>query len=107
MAKNKGKREAFRILQEALHNIVKHAKATEVRVSISTKGWKDDQRLVVRIVDNGQGLEASHNNKRKESSGLGLRSMQYRADQIGATFSITSPETGGTTVEIELPLNKN
>lgn len=97
----------FRILQEALHNIVKHAKATEVRVSISTKGWKDDQRLVVRIVDNGQGLEASHNNKRKESSGLGLRSMQYRADQIGATFSITSPETGGTTVEIELPLNKN
>lgn len=96
----------FRILQEALHNIAKHAKATEVRVSISTKGWKNDQRLVVRIVDNGQGMEASRNNKRKESSGLGLRSMQYRADQIGASFNITSPEAGGTAVEIELPLNK-
>lgn len=96
----------FRILQEALHNIVKHAKASEVRVSISTRGWKNAQKLIVRIVDNGQGLEASRKNRRKESSGLGLRSMQYRADQIGAAFSITSPETGGTCIEIVLPLKK-
>lgn len=94
----------FRILQEALHNIVKHAKATKVRVSISTKGWKGAQKLIVKIEDNGQGLAASKDSKRKESSGLGLRSMQYRADQIGAEFTITSPETGGTRVIIELPL---
>lgn len=94
----------FRILQEALHNIVKHAKATKVRVSISTKGWKGAEKLVVKIEDNGQGLEASRNSKRKESSGLGLRSMQYRADQIGAEFSITSPESGGTKIELVLPL---
>lgn len=97
----------FRILQEALHNIVKHAKATKVRVSISTKGWKGAEKLVVRIEDNGQGLDASQKGKRKESSGLGLRSMQYRADQIGATFSIQTPEAGGTCVSIELPLKKN
>lgn len=96
----------FRILQEALHNIVKHAKATEVRVSISTKGW-NGETLVVKIEDNGQGLKASRSKKRKESSGLGLRSMQYRADQIGAEFSISSPETGGTKIELTLPLKKN
>lgn len=96
----------FRILQEALHNIIKHAKATKVRVLISTKGWEGSEKLVVRIEDNGQGLTASQNKKRKESPGLGLRSMQYRADQIGAQFSITSPETGGTRIELVLPITK-
>lgn len=96
----------FRILQEALHNIVKHAKATKVTVSISQKGWQGDEKLFVRIEDNGQGLGASRKSKRKESSGLGLRSMQYRADQIGAQFSITSPEKGGTCIELVLPLKK-
>ena len=97
----------FRILQEALHNIAKHAKATKVHVLISTKGWKGSEKLIVRIEDNGQGLEASQKKKRKESAGLGLRSMQYRADQIGAEFSISSPESGGTCVSIELPLKKD
>ena len=88
----------FRIIQEALHNVVKHAKATLVKVSIkNTKNL-----LVVRITDNGCGLKKIKNDF---DNGLGLNSMQYRANQIDATFKIKQNRPSGTTVEIKLAIS--
>jgi signal transduction histidine kinase len=89
----------FRIIQEAMHNTIKHAKATEVKVSIEEK----DSLLWVTVSDNGKGIKnISTKNSRKETHGLGLRSMQYRADQIGAEYKLTSTEQNGTCIQLKL-----
>ncbi len=91
----------FRIIQEAMHNTIKHAKATEVKVSIEEK----DSLLWVTVSDNGKGIKnISTKNSRKETHGLGLRSMQYRADQIGAEYKLTSTEQNGTCIQLKLHL---
>ena len=91
----------FRIIQEAMHNTIKHAKATEVKVSIEEK----DGLLWVTVSDNGKGIKnISTKNSRKETHGLGLRSMQYRADQIGAEYKLTSTEQNGTCIQLKLHL---
>ena len=87
----------FRIIQEALHNVIKHAKASLVKVSI--KNIK--KTLVVKISDNGCGLKKIKNDF---DNGLGLNSMQYRANQIDATFKIKQNKPSGTTVEIKLAI---
>lgn len=84
---------AYRITQEALANAVKHAHATRVRVAINA----DDRALRVQIVDDGQGLP------RHRNPGVGLVSMQYRAEALGGTLTLHS-DTGGTTVTATLPL---
>lgn len=94
----------FRIIQEALHNVMKHAQATEVIVSIrETSGG-----VVIKVSDNGCGLgEGGEPDKDgiQGKKGLGLSSMQYRADQIGATFEIYWNHPSGTCVELVLPQN--
>ena len=86
----------FRIIQEALHNIMKHAKATEVSVKVE---YVDD-KVVVKVVDNGCGIDKT----KLKKSGLGLNSMQYRANQIGADFSITENKPTGTCVQVSVVL---
>jgi len=85
----------FRIIQEALHNVIKHANASQVKVSI-----KNTKKLLqVKISDNGCGLKKTKND---EDNGLGLNSMQYRANQIGASFKLRANKPSGTSVEIKL-----
>ncbi|MCQ2574041.1 MAG: substrate-binding domain-containing protein [Treponema sp.] len=88
----------FRIIQEALQNVLKHAKATEVKVEIFTQR----KTVFIRIIDNGKGL--STNSKKKD--GIGMKSMQYRADQIGAKFSTKRNEPTGTIIELTLEEKK-
>ena len=85
----------FRIIQEALHNVMKHSKAQNVEVSVLSEGKK----IVVRIIDDGVGFA---NNDGENSKGLGLNSMQYRANQIGASFVIKSNKPRGTCVQLSL-----
>src|SRR5574344_91709 len=87
------KLNSFRIIQEALHNISKHAKASSVYVSVSSV--KD--YIIITVVDNGCGIS----DLVKIKKGLGLNSMQYRADQIGAEFKIYRNNLSGTCVEIK------
>ncbi len=88
----------FRIIQEALQNVLKHAKATDVKVEIFIKR----KTVYIRIIDNGKGLSTS--SKKKE--GIGMKSMQYRADQIGAKF-VTKPNIPtGTIIELTLEEDK-
>lgn len=82
----------FRIIQEAIHNIGKHADAKNVIVKIS-RAAKD---IVIQIIDDGKGMSANKNGK----PGLGMKSMQYRADQIDAIFKVKANVPKGTVVEI-------
>jgi len=85
----------FRIIQEALHNILKHSKAKNVEVSVKMEGKK----TVVRVIDDGVGFV---NDAEGKSKGLGLNSMQYRANQIGAAFVIKQNKPKGTCVQLSI-----
>jgi signal transduction histidine kinase len=83
----------YRIVQEALHNSIRHARADESVVRIE---WLPD-RLRVTIQDDGSGFEPE--NLRR--SGLGLMSMRERASSIGASMDIVSRAGTGTAVVVE------
>ena len=90
----------YRIAQEALTNVERHSGAS--RVSIDLRGHK--KGVTLRITDNGRGITAQ---PRGAASGLGLRNMQERAEQLDGTLRIL-PSRGaqsGTTIEATLPLS--
>ena len=83
----------FRIVQEGLTNIHKHAGATSVQISIVFSNGL----VTLKVVDDGKGLPADH------SYGVGLRGMQERVRQLKGTFHITS-NSHGTSVAVSMPL---
>lgn len=85
----------FRIVQESLTNVARHANATRVKIDLVAEGGK----LVLTINDNGQGIQ---NNAKQ--GGIGLVSMRERANTIGAQFNIISDPGVGTTIEVTIPL---
>ncbi len=84
----------FRILQEALNNISKHARAT--RVKIALKAHQDGLRL--RIRDNGRGFDTDK--AHRLNAGLGLMSMRERAEVSGGVFDVRSTPGKGTLIEV-------
>lgn len=90
----------YRILQEAINNIVKHAGADRVRVSLD----RIDEVLHLLIEDNGCGFDPdSIRCAEGESRGLGLLSMKERASFSGGTFRIASAPGQGTRIEVSWP----
>jgi len=87
----------YRMVQEALTNVARHAQASEVEAVIRLDG----DRLVVRVCDNGRGIDAALPRKAKSYGLLGIRE---RAQTLGGTASIFSPAEGGTVVEIVIPV---
>ena len=75
----------FRIAQEALHNAVKHSHADRITVSVCEEKYCKNTAIKLCITDNGKGSVDKEKNKQ---TGMGLMSMKYRADQIGAVLSI-------------------
>ena len=88
---------AYRILQEALTNVSKHAQASEVHVSIR----KTRKTLVLRISDDGVGLDGTV----PDRSSLGLVGMRERARLAGGSVEITNRPSGGVQVLARLPLD--
>jgi len=84
----------YRIVQEALHNVVRHASADEAVVRLETV----DEVLRVTIRDNGSGFNAE---SAVRPTSLGLLSMRERAAAIGAAFTIVTRPGGGTAIVIE------
>lgn len=91
------KHTLFRIAGEALHNSLKHGHAQKVGVSMSLQ----DRELVLIVTDNGLGFDAGV----ARSGCLGLRSMQERADALGARLAIQSVPGQGTEVKLTLPIS--
>ncbi|MDQ3524766.1 MAG: histidine kinase [Chloroflexota bacterium] len=86
----------YRIVQESLHNVLRHAGADEAVVRLDTS----DELLRVTIRDNGAGFDPA---MAVRPTSLGLLSMRERAESIGATFTIVSKPGGGTAIVIERP----
>lgn len=84
----------YRIVQEALTNVVKHARATQLSVQIVTK----PQSLYVQVLDNGKGFDPS-----KNTTGFGLRGMKERAIALGGTCQIWSAPGSGCRISVILP----
>lgn len=82
----------FRILQEAVHNILKHAKASEATIRFSIQ----EEQLRISIQDNGKGFENI------DSAGNGLKNMRTRAKELGAELGIASRAGEGTRIELRL-----
>jgi len=89
------RRNVFLTVKESLHNIVKHAFASEVKFLISI-----DKNLSIKVRDNGRGIETKKINL---NGGNGLQIMQKRMGSIGGTLSINTQN--GTSIEMDLPLN--
>ncbi|HKA37215.1 MAG TPA: two-component regulator propeller domain-containing protein, partial [Thermoanaerobaculia bacterium] len=89
----------YRIVQETMSNIVKHAQATEARVTLR----RGPRGLELSVSDNGRGLMPSPNGHPAEG-GFGLRSLSARAKLLNGTCRIHSTPGQGTTVVVEAPL---
>ena len=86
----------YRILQEAINNIVKYAKAT--RVDVQLKDY--DDIIMLTVEDNGVGFDTT--DIKNKSTGLGLKSMQNRLDAINGFLEIDSAPGRGTTILVEI-----
>lgn len=95
--------DVYRILAEAIHNVVKHADAGTVTI----RSTRRDDTLVVVVTDNGRGISVGHTSKgpSERSGGYGLTSMRERAERWGGSLSV-EPRTKktGTTVRATIPL---
>jgi PAS domain S-box-containing protein len=88
----------FRIAQEALANVVKHARATEIHVNLIHK----EGAISLSVEDDGEGFEMAGQRR----STLGLLLMEERAIHLGGKFSIESTKGRGTYVEAEIPVSQ-
>ncbi len=88
---------SFRLVQESLVNIVKHARATRVHVEVAVQG----DELMILIEDNGSGIEVD---RRDAVGSHGLATMRHRVRSFGGTLDIDAPPQGGTRVRARIPL---
>jgi signal transduction histidine kinase len=86
---------AYRVVEEALGNAVKHGGATSVEVVVGAS----DEGLQVAIADNGRGFDQS-----RVQPGLGLGSISARVGRVGGTWTISSAPGVGTRMAVLLPL---
>jgi len=88
----------FRIVQEALTNVVKHAAASEVRVRLEL----DNSMVILQVEDNGKGFDVEAALRgRKDRQNLGLRAMVERATLLGGALTIKSQPGQGTCLRVE------
>jgi len=91
----------YRILQEALTNVERHARARHVTVRLSRKG----AFVLLSIHDDGIGFNANPRpTARKRRGGLGLLAMRERAGYVGGTVAIRSAPSTGTEIEVSIPM---
>lgn len=86
----------YRIVQEALANIVRHANASRCEIRLST----EDGMLHLRIADNGIGMPA------QAKPGVGLHSIRERAEELGGGFALESAPGRGTSLLVRIPIDE-
>lgn len=89
----------YRIAQEALFNVAKHARARRVSIRLAATGT----RATLRISDDGAGIPKA---RRRIDGGHGLVFMRERAEQLGGSFEISAGKPRGTVIEVVLPLDR-
>ena len=89
----------FRVAQESLTNVVKHAQASQVKVALHTL----KHVVQMQIRDNGQGFSVDTKVPGRRRKHLGLLGMQERVRLVNGQFAVTSAPGQGTTVCVEIP----
>lgn len=89
--------QLIRIVQEALTNVRKHARASSVRL----RAWEDGEDALIEVADDGRGF---YSEDVLVASRFGLRGMRERAESVGAEFQIVSHPKSGTMVRLRVPL---
>lgn len=85
----------YRVVQESLHNVLKHAGATRARVKV----WRSSEQVLLEVSDDGRGFADD-----PPSSGFGLVGMRERVELAGGTLEVTSSPGEGTRITARLPL---
>jgi two-component system, NarL family, sensor histidine kinase LiaS len=85
----------FRIVQEALSNILRHAEASKVKITLTER----ENDIYLYISDNGRGFDPS----KEKIASYGLKTMRERCDEIGGLFNIRSKVMEGTYIDIRIP----
>lgn len=97
---DQAKNGLFRIFQESLTNVARHADAKSIKVELSLT----NNQILLSIIDDGRGFEYD---KVARDKTLGILGMKERAEMMGGTYTITSREGKGTMVTVNLPLTSN
>jgi PAS domain S-box-containing protein len=84
----------YRIVQEAMNNIIKHAEATDIKIDI----YDTDNIVNVVIEDNGKGFDQT-----KKANGIGLKNMIFRAQSINGIIEVKSAIGKGTMIHVKIP----
>ncbi len=92
----------FRICQEAINNIIKHASAKESTVEL----YRVEDMIVLVVEDDGEGFDTGMLNKKDGQGGLGLISMQERVNAFDGDLSINSNKGTGTEIVVEVPCRR-
>jgi signal transduction histidine kinase len=100
-------RSVLRIVQEAFTNTLKHAKAK--RITLSTSVDYARNRVLVRVTDDGVGVgvAAGVANAKNGQSGRGMENMRSRALKLGGELETARLETGGTCINLYLPIMRS
>jgi len=93
----------FRIVQEALSNIVKHSGAR----SGSVRARKNPEGLTLTIQDDGRGFDAARLERDRHRVGIGLGNIMHRTEMLRGTASVSSVPGGGTTITVTIPTDPN
>jgi signal transduction histidine kinase len=93
------KTAVFRIFQESTTNIIRHAKASEVKARL----FEEENKIILEVKDNGVGIS---DERKKNVTSLGLLGMKERVGILDGTFLIRKLPTQGTLVRIEIPYIK-
>jgi signal transduction histidine kinase len=88
----------FRILQESLTNVIRHAEATKVEINLTEK----DGMLLLEIVDNGKGISNDAINNPKS---FGLIGIKERVHSLGGAVNVTGDSNGGTRLMVRMPIS--
>jgi len=89
----------FRIAQEALNNVAKHAHAGHVEIALS----RSSTELVMAVTDDGIGLDSASGATGRRRPGLGMVTMRERTQAVEGRFEIARAPGGGTRVEVRVP----
>lgn len=89
----------YRVLQEALTNVIKHSQASQAKIKLSV----EEDQIFLEIADNGDGFSPPTSPNKGEITGLGLLGITERIEALGGTLELTSYPQQGTTLLVQVP----
>ncbi|WP_419911598.1 cache domain-containing protein [Hoeflea sp.] len=102
MLSDEAKTALYRVIQEALTNVVRHSGANHVSIRLCRRG----KTIRLQLEDDGTGMPRGAE-RRKRGGGLGIRNMQERIDTFGGSIRFSKPPSGGLAITVTLPIVNN